>query len=109
MNRFMKGLACLAVTAAANGLLGIAIASAGASAPAAAGVGIGSGASNNGNGGVTGTVNGNRNPSRRNPDLQQPSTSESRGAGTADTLQQQRQQSGEQMIQERKGQSSDTR
>lgn len=109
MNRLMKGLACLAITVAANGLLGVATVSAGASAPTAVGAGIGSGANSTGNGGVSGTVNGNRNPNRRNPDTRQPPTLEPTGNGTADTLQQQRQQSGEQMIQERKGQSGDTR
>jgi len=109
MNTILKGLACLAVTAAANGLLGATAVSAGASAPAASGAGIGTGATSTGNGGVTGTVNGNRNPARRDPELQQPSTSRPVDNGSTDTLQQQRQQSGEQMIQERKGQSGDTR
>jgi hypothetical protein len=83
--------------------------SAGASAPAPTGPGIGTGASTTGNGGVSGTVNGNRNPNRRNPAMQQRSTVEPADSGATDNLQQQRQQSGEQMIQERKMGSDDTR
>ncbi|WP_268800460.1 hypothetical protein [Pseudomonas huanghezhanensis] len=114
MNTLGKSMATLSVTLALNGLLGVAGAAAGGNAPSSVGTGaagVGAGVISPGNTGVNGagTVNGNRNPNRRDPDVQQPSTPEPGGSGTTDSLQQQRQQSGEQMIQERKGQAGDTR
>jgi hypothetical protein len=105
MNTLSHNLSGLILAAALTGWA--AAACAGVTPPVAAGVGAGT--SSSGNTGATGTVNGNRNPDRRSPTLPGPSNpSATEGAGT-DALQQQRQQSGEQMIQERKGQGGDTR